>query len=66
MLLVQVKQFGTGTRYGLEILHQCDKKLVRGGGDSLLPPFWIGLMIVVREIKWSNIDVQQDYLSKKK
>ena len=25
MLLVQVQQFGTGNRYGLEILHKCGK-----------------------------------------
>ena len=25
MLLVQVQQFGIGSRYDLEILHQCDK-----------------------------------------
>ena len=27
VLLVQVQQFGTGTRCGLEILHQCGKKV---------------------------------------
>ena len=27
MLLVQVQQFETGTRYDLEILHQCGKKV---------------------------------------
>ena len=25
VVLVQVQKFGTGTRYGLEALHQCDK-----------------------------------------
>ena len=27
MLLVQVQQVGTGTSYGLEILHQCNKRV---------------------------------------
>ena len=27
MVLVQVEQFGTGTRYELEILHECGKKV---------------------------------------
>ena len=27
VLLVQVQQFGTRTRYGLEILHQCGKRV---------------------------------------
>ena len=27
MILVQVKEFGTGTSYGLEILQQCDKRV---------------------------------------
>ena len=27
MLLVEVQKFGTGTRYGLEMLQQCDKKV---------------------------------------
>ena len=27
VVLVQVQQFGTGTRYNLEILHQCGKKV---------------------------------------
>ena len=27
MVLIQVQQFGTGTRYDLEIFHQCDKRV---------------------------------------
>ena len=27
MLLVQVQYIGTGTKYGLELLHKCDKSL---------------------------------------
>ena len=27
VLLAQVQQFGTGTRYGLQILHHCDKSV---------------------------------------
>ena len=25
--MIEVQQFGTGTRYGIEILHQCEKKV---------------------------------------
>ena len=37
MLLVQVQEFGTGTKYGLERLNQCGKrvKTTRGGERGL-------------------------------
>ena len=35
MVLIQVKQFWTGTRYGFEILHRCEKKVKTKGQKGL-------------------------------
>ena len=51
LLLVRVQKFRTGTRYGLEILHQCDKKIKTKRQEVLgvnlyaefEPLSWIGL-----------------------
>ena len=44
MVLVQVQQFGTGTRYELEILHQCGKRV------KTKSQFW-GLIPTFAEVK---------------